>query len=45
LRRWASAGKAAGSNSWSPLMVGIGIIVAFLIVIGGLNIFEFGRLD
>jgi len=26
-------------------MVGIGIIVAFLIVIGGLNIFEFGRLD
>jgi hypothetical protein len=28
-----------------PLMVGIGIVVAFLVVIGGLNIFEFGRLD
>jgi hypothetical protein len=28
-----------------PLMVGIGIVVAFLVVIGALNIFEFGRLD
>jgi hypothetical protein len=28
-----------------PLMVGIGLIVAFLVVIGGLNIYEFGRLD
>jgi hypothetical protein len=27
------------------LMVGIGIIVVFLIVIGGLNLFEFGRID
>ena len=27
------------------LMVGIGIIVVFLVVIGGLNLFEFGRLD
>jgi hypothetical protein len=27
------------------LMVGIGIIVVFLVVIGGLNLFEFGRID
>jgi len=26
-------------------MVGIGIIVAFLAVIGALNLYEFGRLD
>jgi len=26
-------------------MVGIGIIVVFLIVIGALNVYEFGRLD
>jgi len=26
-------------------MVGIGIIVAFLVVIGALNLYEFGRLD
>lgn len=28
-----------------PLMVGIGIIVVFLVVIGALNVYEFGRLD
>jgi hypothetical protein len=28
-----------------PLMVGIGIIVIFLVVIGALNFYEFGRLD
>jgi len=28
-----------------PQMVGIGIIVVFLIVIGALNVYEFGRLD
>jgi len=26
-------------------MLGIGVIVIFLVVIGGLNFFEFGRLD
>jgi len=26
-------------------MVGIGIIVAFIVVIGALNVYEFGRLD
>jgi len=26
-------------------MVGIGIIVVFLVVIGALNVYEFGRLD
>jgi len=26
-------------------MVGIGIIVAFIVVIGALNFYEFGRLD
>jgi hypothetical protein len=28
-----------------PPMVGIGIIVIFLVVIGALNVYEFGRLD
>jgi hypothetical protein len=28
-----------------PQMVGIGIVVVFLIVIGALNVYEFGRLD
>jgi hypothetical protein len=35
----------AGPGNLEPFMVGIGIIVVFLIVIGALNFYEFGRLD
>jgi hypothetical protein len=37
--------KAAASCFWRPRMLGIGVIVIFLVVIGALNFYEFGRLD
>jgi hypothetical protein len=44
LRRTVRPVKA-GPGHLEPFMVGIGIIVVFLVVIGALNVYEFGRLD
>jgi hypothetical protein len=44
LRPRSPAAKA-GTQELEPLMVGIGIIVVFLVVLGALNLYEFGRLD
>jgi hypothetical protein len=33
------------AESWSPLMIAIAAILVFVIVLGALNFFEFGRLD
>jgi hypothetical protein len=37
--------KAGPSIFRRPRMLGIGVIVLFLVVIGALNFYEFGRLD
>ncbi|MDP3174541.1 MAG: hypothetical protein Q8M88_08925 [Phenylobacterium sp.] len=44
LRRQGGAAKAQTATRSLP-MVAIGIVVAFLVVIGALNVYEFGRLD
>lgn len=44
LRRSPAVAKAEGRISESP-MVAIFTILVFLVVIGGLNFFEFGRID
>jgi hypothetical protein len=44
LRPFARTAKAGAQNLERP-MVGIGIVVLFIVVIGALNVFEFGRLD
>ncbi|HEX7760855.1 MAG TPA: hypothetical protein VF459_15220 [Caulobacteraceae bacterium] len=41
----ALAKAGAFPEGLEPTMVAIGLIVLFLVVIGGLNAYEFGRLD
>jgi hypothetical protein len=45
LRRGSGLDKARTIVSKEPPMSGIAAIVIFLVVIGALNVFEFGRLD
>jgi len=37
--------KPQATATWEPLVTAILIILAFLVVIGALNLYEFGRLD
>jgi hypothetical protein len=37
--------KASRSYHWSRDMLAIGVIAVFIIVLAGINFFEFGRID
>jgi hypothetical protein len=45
LARWNRVAKADASTPRGASMSGIAAIVIFLLFIGALNLFEFGRLD
>jgi hypothetical protein len=42
---WGGVAKRGASTPKGAPMAGIAVIVLFLIVIGALNFYEFGRLD
>jgi hypothetical protein len=44
-RRAPAATRRGQQNPSEPPMLGIAVIALFIVVIGALNIFEFGRLD
>jgi hypothetical protein len=41
----AALAKAAHDLSWREPVAAIGVILVFLVVVGALNLIEFGRLD